>query len=171
MEQHAEEYDPKVLRRLQKVELGILKDFDALCKAHGWRDFIAGGTAVGAIRHKGFIPWDDDIDVCMPREDYQAFLQAADSVLPDQYRLFHMGMEKEYVLTFAKLTLKGTVFLEASNKERKYESGIFIDIFPLDKTVADQAKRQKQIRKTWFYARLGVLSRYYNCLLYTSRCV
>lgn len=162
MVQHEQEYDAKVLRRLQKMELGILKDFDALCKANGWRYFIAGGTAIGAIRHKGFIPWDDDIDVCMPREDYEAFLKAAESILPDRYQLFHMGMEKEYVLTFAKLTIRGTVFLEATNKERKYSSGIFIDVFPLDKTVDDRERRRKQIQKTWLYARLGVLSRYYN---------
>jgi lipopolysaccharide cholinephosphotransferase len=71
------EYDDATLHRLQKIELMILKDFMALCEKHQLTWFSFAGTAIGAIRHKGFIPWDDDIDVCLPREDYEKFLKLA----------------------------------------------------------------------------------------------
>ena len=70
-------YAPLVLKRLQSVELSMLKDFKKLCDDYGLIYFGIGGTGIGALRHKGFIPWDDDIDIAMPRKDFERFLRFA----------------------------------------------------------------------------------------------
>lgn len=73
------EYDPDVLKKLQKAEIEILKDFDALCDKYSIDYFVCGGTALGGVRHEGFIPWDDDIDIGMTRDDYERFLEVAET--------------------------------------------------------------------------------------------
>ena len=78
-------YDEETLQRLQRTELKILKEFDTLCRENGIRYFGCGGTAIGAVRHGGFIPWDDDIDVGMLRRDYERFLKVAAHWKTDQY--------------------------------------------------------------------------------------
>lgn len=70
-------YDPQILKRLHEVQVEILKDFETICKKHHLEYFALYGTAIGAVRHQGFIPWDDDIDVGMLREDYEKFLTIA----------------------------------------------------------------------------------------------
>ena len=89
------EYDQETLKKLQKTELGILKDFLRLCEKYHLTYFSFAGTAIGALRHKGFIPWDDDIDVCMPRKDYVKLQKAVRKEFPDRYqmmtRLMKMG--------------------------------------------------------------------------------
>ena len=77
----AEEFD---LSRLQDIQREILREFDALCRKKGWRYFLLGGSALGAVRHGGMIPWDDDIDVGMPRPDYIRFLREASGELPSR---------------------------------------------------------------------------------------
>ena len=88
-----EQYDPKVLRKLQLAELEVFKDFIKICDENGLSYFLFAGCAIGVERHKGFIPWDDDIDIGMPREDYKKFLQIAKNELPDHLFLqtFLMG--------------------------------------------------------------------------------
>ena len=153
-------YDPQTLKRVQDVILGILKDFKVICAKYDIPYFAFGGTAIGAIRHQGFIPWDDDIDVCMLRKDYERFLEVAPDELGGKYDLLTIENTDGYVLPFAKLSKKGTVFLEATDTNRTYTSGIFLDIFPFDVLAADQGKRAKQIRKTWFWARMCVMRDY-----------
>lgn len=154
------EYDQAVLKKLQSIELEILKDFIDVCQRHSLVYYVAGGTAIGAFRHKGFIPWDDDIDVNMPREDYDRFLKYAETELSEKYNVQHIDNTDGYVLTFAKMNLKGTVFIEATDTNRRYEQGIFIDIFPMDKLPTDEKEQQKQIKKTFFWARVISLSEY-----------
>ena len=81
MERNAMQYNQDMLRRLQLTELEILKDIDRVCRAHGIAYWLDSGTALGAMRHGGFIPWDDDIDVGMPRGDYERFLEVAPEAL------------------------------------------------------------------------------------------
>ncbi|MEA5002893.1 MAG: LicD family protein [Christensenella sp.] len=156
----ANEYDPQTLKRVQGVILDIFKDFKVICEKHGIPYFAFGGTAIGAIRHHGFIPWDDDIDVCMLREDYERFLTVAPGELDGKYDLLTIENTDGYVLPFAKLSKKGTVFLEATDTNRTYTSGIFLDIFPFDVLAADEQKRAKQIKKAWFWARMCVMQEY-----------
>lgn len=125
------EIDPR-LRKLQLVELEILNEFVRICEAHSLQYYLVGGTLLGAVRHKGFIPWDDDIDVAMPREDYDSFAQIAPQELNSQY--FYQSSETDpyYFLTYAKIRKNGTEVYEERFKNAKFHKGIFIDIFPLD---------------------------------------
>ena len=90
------EYDEETLKRVQQTELGILKDFMALCDKHGLTYFGIAGTGIGAIRHKGFIPWDDDIDIALPRKDYEIFLKLARKYLSDRYIVLNCETNENY---------------------------------------------------------------------------
>ncbi|MCD8022436.1 MAG: LicD family protein, partial [Lachnospiraceae bacterium] len=78
-------YDPEVLKKIQAVELDMLKDFDALCEKYHLEYFCVGGTTIGLLRHQGYIPWDDDIDIGMMRSDYDRFLEVAEKEYGDKY--------------------------------------------------------------------------------------
>lgn len=125
------EIDPR-LRQLQLAELEILKEFVRICEEHGLRYYLVGGTLLGAVRHKGFIPWDDDIDVAMPREDYDRFAKIAPQELGSQYFYQCPDTDPYYFLTYAKVRKNGTAVYEERFKKAKFHKGIFIDIFPLD---------------------------------------
>ena len=81
--------DNSQLRQLQLYELNLLKTFADICEKNNLRYYMIGGTILGAVRHKGFIPWDDDIDIGMPREDYIRFLEIAQKSLPHQYKILN----------------------------------------------------------------------------------
>lgn len=117
---------------LQECELEILKEFVCVCKKHGLRFFLVGGTLLGAVRHKGFIPWDDDIDIAMPREDYDRFAELAPAVLQTQYFYQNPDTDPHYFLSYAKIRKHGTEVYEERFKKAGFHKGVFIDIFPLD---------------------------------------
>ena len=81
------EYDKETLDKLHQVEMEILDDFVKVCEKHKLRYFLTGGTMLGAVRHSGFIPWDDDVDIGMPREDYDKFIEIGEKALGDKYQL------------------------------------------------------------------------------------
>lgn len=105
-------YDPEVLKRVQETELEILKDFIDLCDRHDIDYFGVGGTAIGAVRHQGFIPWDDDIDIGFLRKDYDRFLALAKEELSDKYEVLNAIEDQNYPLPTTRLVKKGTVFHE-----------------------------------------------------------
>lgn len=119
------------LRKAQLTQLEILRKFRDVCNVHGIRYILGDGTLLGAIRHNGFIPWDDDIDVNMPREDYERFLNYANELGEDFY-LQTWKSDKEFALPFAKVRMKGTVYQEESSPGLR-NNGIYIDIFPCDR--------------------------------------
>lgn len=98
------DYDPAVLRRLQLTILDILKDIDSICKENNIEYYIAYGTALGAVRHGGFIPWDDDIDICMTREAYDRFLEVMPNAMPEKYDLLDIKNTNKYSMCFAKVS-------------------------------------------------------------------
>lgn len=121
----------KEIRKLKNEELGILNFFDKFCERNGLRYYLIGGTLLGAIRHDGFIPWDDDIDIAMPREDYELFLKK----FPKNEKKFTLdayNTNKNYWLPFAKVRINGTAYIESDQKGYDGHTGIWLDVFPLD---------------------------------------
>ena len=118
------------LDELKKIEFDILKHFDAFCKEHNIRYYLAFGTLLGAIRYKKFIPWDDDIDLLVPREDYDRLIRLfRDS---ERYQLFAFEKNSNFHYPFAKLCDMTTRKEQTIYKNRGVKLGVEIDIFPLD---------------------------------------
>lgn len=120
------------LERLKNIELNMLKSFVAICEKHGLRYYALGGTLLGAVRHNGFIPWDDDIDVGMPRKDYNEFLRVAQAELPSGLFLQNGKTDPDFPLNFSKIRNSNTTFIESAMKNININHGVYIDIFPLD---------------------------------------
>ncbi len=118
--------------KIKQIEKQLLSEFLRICKKHDLRYFLVGGTCLGAVRHKGFIPWDDDIDVGMPRRDYEIFLKVAPEELPERYFLQCAATEPEHSCNHAKLRDSETTFWETSVKDFHINHGVFMDVFPLD---------------------------------------
>ena len=117
---------------LIQKELDIVKAFIALCEKHHLRYYAAGGTCLGAIRHQGFIPWDDDMDLSMPRSDYDKFLQLAPKELPGKYFVQTYLSDPDFREPFAKIRDSETTFVETYNQRLEINHGIWVDIFPID---------------------------------------
>ena len=115
------------IHEIQKIGFDILCDVDKFCHEHGIRYFLCGGTLLGAIRHKGFIPWDDDIDIGMLRPDYNRFLKEYTS--PDNTLVWH-GNDSTCFYPFAKLFNANTLLLD--NDFQNHRIGVYIDVFPFD---------------------------------------
>ena len=122
----------RILRKLQLTEVEILNEIDKICKDNSIEYFLIGGTLLGAIRHKGFIPWDDDIDIVMPRSDYEKFIKICKTQLADDYMLQSYRTFANHFFSYMKIRKKDTVFLEKSVAHMDMHHGIFVDIFPLD---------------------------------------
>ncbi|BFT66393.1 MULTISPECIES: phosphorylcholine transferase LicD [Parvimonas] len=125
---------------LKKKELEILKEFISCCEQMNLTYYISYGTLIGAIRHGGFIPWDDDIDVCMPRPDYDKFISEGSKFLPENYFIQTMDTDPKYALNFAKLRDSDTTLFEKHVVDVDINHGVFIDIFPFDGYVKGQNK-------------------------------
>lgn len=121
----------KLLADLQKLLLKTLVDFAMVCDKYGFYYSLCGGTALGAVRHKGFIPWDDDVDVFMIRAEYDRFLEIFDQELGDKYYIQSLETTPEYGISIAKIMVKDTVFRTHEKPERK-DCGVFIDICILE---------------------------------------
>ena len=117
--------------KLKAYEIKVLDKFVSICEKNKLKYFLAYGTLLGAVRHKGFIPWDDDIDVYMEPEDYYKFKDIMRNNPEPGYFYQSLETEKKYSLTFSKLRMDGTLVVEKKLKDEKVHSGIFIDIFPL----------------------------------------
>lgn len=122
----------KQLQELKACEIELLKAFLEVCRKLNLRYYLVGGTLLGAVRHQGFIPWDDDIDLAMPREDYEVFLREGQKYLPEYYFLQSLYSEPAYHLNFAKIRDSRTTFVEYAVRNRNINHGVFIDVFPLD---------------------------------------
>lgn len=120
------------LRLLQLEELDILLQFKIVCDQLHLKYYLTAGTLLGAVRHKGFIPWDDDVDIAMPRRDYDIFMHSASSLLPSNLIIQEYRTEPKFPYYFAKIRKLGTYVEEPILRSIAMEQGIYIDIFPLD---------------------------------------
>lgn len=139
------------LRKAQLLMLKILKEVHKICEENNIKYFLSDGTLIGAIRHQGFIPWDDDLDIGMLREDYEKFCKIAPQILSENFILQNFQTDKGYGLQFGKVILKNTVWIEkvAKNTNRQW-SGIYIDIFPYD-NITENKKMQKLINRLYIF--------------------
>ena len=133
------------IRPLQMKILEILQAVDKTCKEYNLRYYLTAGTMLGAVRHKGFIPWDDDADIAMPRPDYEKLIANASQWLPKQYELICAENDKNYSLPFAKIQDAETTIIEHSHL--RYLGGVYIDVFPLDGLPDNKLTRYLHVRR------------------------
>lgn len=136
----------EVLEKKKRNAKEILRYFINFCDSHGLQYYCAFGTAIGAVRHKGFIPWDDDIDVQMPRPDYERLMQLKDRIDNAAYELVEARFSPGCYTTFAKLSDKNTTLIEYEGMPGVF--GNYIDIFPIDGI----SNRQKEFRRDYRFS-------------------
>ncbi len=135
------------LEQLHKTEVEILDEIVRICQKHDLKYYLIGGTLLGAVRHKGFIPWDDDLDIVMPRADYDKFRQLCKSELDEKYYLHDINCDNKYWLIFAKVRKKNTIFDEKNVSTIDAPKGIYVDIFPLDNAPCENSRKQRFLTK------------------------
>ena len=123
----------EILSKLHEFNIQALDEVVRICDKYNITYYLLGGTLLGAVRHKGFIPWDDDLDIGMPRQDLIKFESVLKSELGDRFFYQSMDSEKEYDHYFSKIRINNTLLIEANDAVNSKHQGIFIDIFPLDK--------------------------------------
>lgn len=145
-EYNVKNYEEKY-RKIQLIELEMLNEVDRICRKHGIKYYLCGGTLLGAVRHSGFIPWDDDLDIFFPRKDYIKFAEIVQKELPDTMFYQDWHNEFDYPYNFAKIRMNGTKFCQNEIQHLDMHHGIFIDIFPLDSVPADEKERTAYLTK------------------------
>lgn len=167
MEKWEEIYTRDQLKLLQNIENRSLREFDRVCKVLNLQYILYGGTLLGAIKYRGFIPWDDDIDVAMQRDDYEKFIKYSEKIISNDYIIQTPYNEKRSPFAYCKMRLKGTKYIEKYNHKLNIEKGIYIDIYPIDDIPDDEVLRLKQFNKVQFLLKL-----YYfrQCLHVDMKC-
>jgi lipopolysaccharide cholinephosphotransferase len=145
--------------------LATLCAFRDICDRHSLRYYLSGGTLLGAIRHGGFIPWDDDIDVIMPRPDYDRLIELSREEPFGRYALLASETNGAHIYPFAKFCDSKTVLIEDRHSNAE-GMGVFIDIFPMDGVSDDMVEYKRQLRKISFWNRLG---KYAGTSVWTSK--
>lgn len=134
------------LHELQQIELDMLREIDKICRRENIRYFLAGGTLLGAVRHKGFIPWDDDIDISMSRDEYERFLRVMKKENHPYYKVLATEFMEGFPETFAKVVDTRTRLVEEIGKDLP-DRGVCIDVFPIDGMGDDRKKAMKRLMK------------------------
>lgn len=142
------------MNEIQEKILEIFKEVKKICQNNNITYFAIGGTAIGAVRHKGFIPWDDDLDIAVPIQDYDRFLECARRELPEHMKVYTCSEVEHYQYVFAKIHNTDTAFIELGDKEYPDAyKGIFVDVMPMA-AVPDDPKQLEAFKKK--------LSQYYS---------
>lgn len=140
------------LNQIHKIQLELALEVKRICDQHNIKYFLDAGTLLGAIRHSGFIPWDDDLDIGFLREEYEKFIMVAATELSEAYFLQTWDTEGYYGLPFGKIRKNKTKYIENKSAKANAHQGIFIDIFPYDNVPVDKLKQRIQglALKAWF---------------------
>lgn len=148
----------EALAKLQSTERDILFDLADFCNSHNIAWFMDSGTVLGAMRHGGFIPWDDDIDIGMFREDYDRFLDIAENEgLPSGLSLHTFDNTTGNACLFTKIYRDGTLFLTPETADAGCRQGIFVDIFPYDRLASNEVSRRRQIMNAQLWKNISYL--------------
>lgn len=151
------------MNRFQIEELNILKEVLKILKKYNLRYYAIGGTCIGAIRHKGFIPWDDDIDIAMPREDYELFRKQYYKELPDHIVKLDYDNSRHHSFIFFKIHNDQTTMVDHyAERQPDRFTGAFVDIMPVDGLPSHAGKRSIVINGTKLLMKLNTISRWYD---------
>ena len=143
---------PVSAEEIQRIQLSILRQFREFCSKHHLRFYLAYGTLLGAVRHKGYIPWDDDIDLMMPRPDYLKFIELFSASDQGCLEVLSVQNNRDYFATFAKIIDNRTIMFQEYGQVEKVEIGVYIDIFPMDGLPEKEEEIKAWYKKT---TRLG----------------
>ena len=146
--------DSLLLDRIHVLITRILGEFDRVCRQLDIPYVVYGGTAIGAVRHQGFIPWDDDADVLMMRADYERFLKEAPALLGPDYRLDNTRTVPDFPFMFTKMVLTGTLLIPEFAKDSAYRMPFFLDILPVDNIPLSPRAFRAMSRRSWIWGRL-----------------
>ena len=144
-------YNAEILRQLHEELYDVLREVVRVCDTAGIPYFIQGGTAIGAHFFEDIVPWDDDVDLGMTRDNYERFLREAPALLGEGYVLQEFTTERNTPFYFAKVRKRGTRFVEREWVVMPIEEGIYIDIFPYDLVPDKESLRRKQRAKVGFW--------------------
>lgn len=145
---------PEELRKMQLIQLKILEEFDRVCRKNNIKYIMDAGTLLGAVRYKGFIPWDDDIDVRMLRSEYDKFCKIAGNELSENVFFQNYQNDPKYPWIYSKIRMKGTRAVRLEQEKMGMKDGVFIDIFPCDGVPSDLSKLKKHSKKAKLYRKI-----------------
>jgi len=135
------------ISEIRQLQLDVLIELDAICKKENLRYSLARGTLIGAVKYSGFIPWDDDIDIMMPRPDYEQLIKYCENNTNDIFELYSIDTHMDYGYLFGKACHKNTVLIEYDDKYSRCHLGVCVDIFPVDGVGNDYKKASKRLNK------------------------
>ena len=141
-------------KKIWAVELDLLSQLLVVCNKHNLKLFVFAGSLLGAVRHKGFIPWDDDLDVCMPREDFEKLCKLAPSVFKEPYFLQSDYSDRQYFFGYARLRNSLTTGFVLCYSSPTYNQGIYVDVYVCDGLTSDQKLFNRQIKKNIIFGKL-----------------
>lgn len=125
-------YSESDIKKIQSILLSLLDAFDSVCNSIHVSYFLYGGSLLGAIKYKGFVPWDDDLDVCLMREDYELLIKEGHKYLTKEYEIQHPRTNKLTPYPYVKFRKKNTALVESTNAKIPINHGIYLDIYPID---------------------------------------
>ena len=153
-EKWTEYYTEDQLKTLQDIELLILDEITRICQILNIDFFLYGGSLIGAVKYHGFVPWDDDIDIALPRDEYKKLVELGPGIASEAFYFQTPYNDKKCPFSYSKLRLKGTKYVEYGYHKLSIEQGIYVDIYPIDNLPDDDREYKKQYRKFQFWAKL-----------------
>ena len=145
-------YVPAMIKRAWGAELKVLAEIDRVCRKHNIQYMADWGSLIGTVRHEGFIPWDDDLDICMKRADYKKFLAVVDKELPDGYKVFTYDRHPDFWYFLSRVVAKPSISFEKDHLDKfnQFPYIVGVDIFILDYISADEKFERERVKKAKF---------------------